>query len=70
MSVVPDDRLMIETDAPYLLPRTIQPRPKTRRNEPMHLVEVLRIVAEARDQSEEYVAEITTQNAQRFFNLS
>ena len=70
VSVVPDDRLMIETDAPYLLPRTIQPKPKTRRNEPMHLVEVLRIVAEARDQSEEYVAEITTQNAQRFFNLS
>jgi Tat protein secretion system quality control protein TatD with DNase activity len=35
----------------------------------MHLVEVLRIVAEARDQSEEHVAEITTQNAMRFFNL-
>ena len=67
--VVPDDRLMIETDAPYLLPRTIQPKPKTRRNEPMHLVEVLRIVAEARDQPEEHVAEITTQNALRFFNL-
>jgi TatD DNase family protein len=51
VSVVPDDRLMIETDAPYLTPRTLQPKPKTRRNEPMHLVEVLRIVAEARDQS-------------------
>lgn len=69
VSAVPDDRLMIETDAPYLLPRTIQPKPKTRRNEPMHLVEVLRVVAEARDQPEEHVAEITTQNAVRFFNL-
>lgn len=69
VSVVPDDRLMIETDAPYLLPRTIQPKPKTRRNEPMHLVEVLRAVAEARGQSEEHVAAITTQNAQHFFGL-
>lgn len=70
VSVVPDDRLMIETDAPYLIPRTIEPKPKTRRNEPMHLVEVLRVVAEARNQSEEHVAEITTRNALRFFNLS
>lgn len=69
VSAVPDDRLMIETDAPYLLPRTIRPKPKTRRNEPMHLVEVLRVVAEARDQPEEHVAEKTTQNAVRFFNL-
>ena len=60
---------MIETDAPYLLPRTITPKPKTRRNEPMHLVEVLRTVAEARGQSMEHVAAITTANAERFFNL-
>ncbi len=69
VSVVPDDRLMIETDAPYLMPRTLQPKPKTRRNEPMHLVEVLRIVAEARAQSEQHVAEVTTRNAERFFGL-
>ena len=67
--VIPDDRLMIETDAPYLLPRTITPKPKTRRNEPMHLVEVLRVVAEARGQTEEHVAAITTANAVRFFGL-
>lgn len=67
--VIPDDRLMIETDAPYLLPRTLRPKPKTRRNEPAYLPEVLRIVAEARNQSIEYVARITTDNATRFFNL-
>ncbi len=69
VSAVPDDRLMIETDAPYLLPRTIQPKPKTRRNEPAYLPEVLRVVAEARKQSEEHVARITTANAIRFFGI-
>ncbi len=66
---VPDDRLMIETDAPYLLPRTIRPKPQTRRNEPMYLTEVLRVVAEARGQTEEHVARITADNAVRFFGL-
>ncbi len=69
VSIVPDDKLLIETDAPYLLPRTIHPKPKTRRNEPAYLPEVLRVVAEARGQDVEHVARITTENATRFFAL-
>jgi TatD DNase family protein len=69
VSIIPDDRLLIETDSPYLLPRTFQPKPKSRRNEPAYLTEVLRIVAEARGQAEEHVARITTENAIRFFDL-
>jgi len=66
---IPDDKLLIETDAPYLLPRSLRLKPKTRRNEPAYLTEVLRVVAEARGQSEEHVAKITTSNAKLFFSL-
>jgi len=70
VSIIPDDKLLIETDAPYLLPRTIRPRPKSRRNEPMYLPEVVRVIAEARGQTEDHIATITTANAMRFFELS
>ncbi len=66
---IPLDRLMIETDAPYLLPRTLLPKPKTRRNEPGYLTEVLRVVAQAMQESETTVAQATTANAERLFGL-
>jgi TatD DNase family protein len=70
VSIIPDDKILIETDAPYLLPRSLRPKPKSRRNEPMYLPEVVRVVAEARGQTEEHVASITTSNAERFFGLN
>lgn len=60
---IPADRLLIETDAPYLLPRDLVPKPAHRRNEPMYLPHVLAAIAAARNESPEELARITTRNA-------
>lgn len=67
---IPPDRLMIETDAPYLMPRNIRPKPGTRRNEPQYLPFVCRFIAEVLGEAFEDVAFRTTANARRFFGLA
>jgi TatD DNase family protein len=66
---IPADRLMIETDAPYLLPRSLKPHPDTRRNEPAFLTEVAATVARARAVTVEQLAASSTATARQFFNL-
>ncbi len=70
VATLPLDRVVVETDAPYLLPRTIRPAPGSRRNEPAWLSEVVRTLAQFMGQSPEMVAEATTRNAERLFGLS
>lgn len=71
-SRIPDDRLLVETDAPYLLPRTV---PKAhaprdgRRNEPAYLPYVVRSVAGARRESEDVTARNSERAARAFFDL-
>ncbi|MGY2253967.1 TatD family hydrolase [Pseudomonas reactans] len=66
---IPRDRLMLESDAPYLLPRTLRPKPKNGRNEPAYLPEVLREVALHRNESMEDLALNSTACARHFFGL-
>jgi TatD DNase family protein len=66
---IPADRLMLETDGPYLLPRTLRPKPSHRRNEPAFLPEVCRVVAAARGEAPEVLANSSTRAAAAFFGL-
>jgi TatD DNase family protein len=67
---IPQDRLLLETDSPYLTPRDLHPQPKARRNEPAHLPHILRAVARARGETPEALAAATTRNAQAFFGIA
>ena len=66
---IPSNRLMIETDAPYLLPKNIKPKPKSRRNEPMYLPVVAEKVAACLGVSIVGLIDLTTENARQFFEL-
>ena len=66
---IPQDRLLLETDSPYLTPRDLRPQPRARRNEPAFLPHILKTVARALGRPAEEVAAQTTRNAETLFSL-
>ena len=66
---VPRERLLLETDSPYLTPRDLRPQPKARRNEPAFLPHIAKAVAAARGRPLEELAAQTTRNAIALFGL-
>jgi TatD DNase family protein len=66
---IPAERLLLETDAPYLLPRDIRPLPSHRRNEPMYLAHICAEVARCRSEDAAVTAASATAAALRFFAL-
>ena len=66
---IPADRLLIETDGPYLLPRDLTPKPASRRNEPAYLPHIARTIAAARGESIESLGASTSAATRRLFHL-
>lgn len=66
---IPADRLFVETDAPYLLPRDLSPKPASRRNEPAHLGHILACVAQLRGEDVQWLSDVTNQNVQTLFGI-
>jgi len=69
MKEIDADRLLLETDGPYLLPRDLPSKPESRRNEPAYLPHIAATVARARDESLEQLSASTTAAARRLFGL-
>jgi TatD DNase family protein len=66
---IPGERLLLETDAPYLLPRDLNPRPASRRNEPAYLPHIAAAVARARGESVQALAGASTAGSRDLFGL-
>ena len=67
ISSMPLERIMIETDSPYLLPKNL--KIKGRRNEPKFIVEVAKKIAKLQNKDLGEITKIFFENSQNFFNL-
>ena len=64
-AVLPADRIMVETDSPYMAPTPL----RGKRNEPAYVAHVLRFLAQLRGEDPETLARVTTENAKRLFAI-
>ena len=69
MPQIPAERLLLETDGPYLLPRDLKPKPASRRNEPAYLPQIAAAVARARGETVESLARSSSAAARALFGL-
>jgi TatD DNase family protein len=69
LKMIPLNRLMLETDAPFLTPRDMRPKPAGGRNEPAFLPHILKTVAQYLEKTEAEVATATSKTTREFFGL-
>ncbi|MBM7456074.1 TatD DNase family protein [Oceanisphaera litoralis] len=69
VSMIPSNRLMLETDSPYLLPRDLSPKPASRRNEPAYLPHIAGRIAACRGEDPDALAVAATATSRAFFRI-
>lgn len=67
---IPQNRILIETDSPYLLPRSMRPKPKSNKNKPEYLPYIAEYIANLRGENTAEFAKCCYENSFAFFNLS
>lgn len=69
VKIIPDDKLLIETDAPYLTPRTLSGKAKKSKNQPANLIHIAQFIADLRQQNINHITTMTTANAKQLFSI-
>ena len=69
VSVITPEKLMIETDAPFLIPKNFDKKPKKNRNEPKYLPHILEMIALCMGMDKEELAVQVTKNTKEFFKI-